>query len=816
MPAPTSPFRIRPVVACPRVAQVGKPYLLTVDVECPDFPAWPYPTEEHAIRCLVDAQPLFACRSAGDSAVVVHRFGGTYGPARFLLTAAAQPVEGTVRIVLLNSQGVVIRTIQIPDVRVVAEHVPAEVIDFPVPKSEPVARSSNQKFVARNRAPRVQLEYDVEIQGSLTKVELPFVIGVMADLSGHPIEPLPDVRDRKFLEIDFENFDARLEAMRPRVAFQVPNHLNDAGELAVDLTFARLEDFSPAHVARQVAPLASLLSARTQLGDLLTALEGKPDAVELLARFLQTPPPLEEPSSAAESASPAESAASAPAEGVESLTAEIERAASNPTASFDALMEMVLKPRTEAGREKLETAVRILAEHTFPREGTDSSDLPARIEAVVGELDRKLSAQVNPILHHPDFQSLEASWRGLHSLVSHSETDAMLKIRVLNLSKSDLAATLQPQPDAPWESTPLFRKIHEEEFGAPGGQPYGLMIGDYPFDHGPADVAILRDLGRIAAAANMVFLGGASPSLLNLSSWQELNHPPEIAPRFSTNEHAAWNSLRESEDATYLGLTLPRFLSRPPWDPKRNPVEEFHFQEEIEQGGDTRTPDPEKFVWSNSAYLMGRNIARAFKLYGWCARIHGLETGGMVEGLPMAANIDANGSARVVGPVETALSDRREFELSRQGLIPLCLVKNYDAAVFPQARSLRKSGEYHDPAATADAGAATQLAYTFAVSRILHYLRCLTRDRIGSYRNHAELEKLLNDWLAGYCASAPDPSDEARARRPLAMARVSVEDSPDSPGVTLCHVTLKPHFQVQGPVTPTKITIRIPSPQLPR
>src|SRR5499426_1379780 len=295
---------------------------------------------------------------------------------------------------------------------------------------------------------------------------------------------------------------------------------------------------------------------------------------------------------------------------------------------FDSLLRKEFKPKTDEAKEAVERAVRTLAEQALSQTKLISADVVKSIEAIIAQLDKKLTEQINLILHHDDFQKLEGAWRGLHYLVNNTETDEMLKIRFMNISKTDLGKTLKRFKGTAWDQSPLFKKIYEAEYGQFCGEPFGCLVGEYYFDQTPPDVELLAEMAQVAAAAHTPFISGASPTIMQMSSWQELANPRDLTKIFTTPEYAAWRSLRESEDAPYLGLAMPRFLSRLPYGAKTNPVEAFNFEEETGGG------DHSKYTWANSAYAMAVNINRSYKLYGWGTSIRGVEAGGAVEGLP--------------------------------------------------------------------------------------------------------------------------------------------------------------------------------------
>jgi type VI secretion system protein ImpC len=473
---------------------------------------------------------------------------------------------------------------------------------------------------------------------------------------------------------------------------------------------------------------------------------------------------------------------------------------------FASLLQKEFKPRSDRAREAVEDAVHILAEQALSQTALISEDAVRTIEAMIAEIDLKLTEQVNQILHHPDFQKLEGSWRGLHYLVNNTETDEMLKIRFMNISKKDAHKTLKKYKGTAWDQSPLFKKVYEEEYGQFGGEPFGCLVGDYYFDHSPMDVEFLGLISQVSAAAHSPFIAGADPGTFQMESWQELSNPRDLTKIFQTPEYAAWRSLRESEDSRYIGLAMPRFLSRYPYGAKTDPVEEFDFEE------DTGWADHTKYTWSNSAYAMAVNINRAFKLYGWCSRIRGIESGGAVEGLPVHTFPTDDGGVDMKCPTEIAISDRREAELAKNGFMPLIHKKNSDFAAFIGAQSLQKPFEYDDPDATANANLSARLPYLFAVCRFAHYLKCIVRDKIGSFKERDDMEKWLQKWIIQYVDGDPANSTESvKARKPLAAAEVVVEEVEGNPGYYSSKFFLRPHYQLEGLTVSLRLVSKLPS-----
>ena len=480
-------------------------------------------------------------------------------------------------------------------------------------------------------------------------------------------------------------------------------------------------------------------------------------------------------------------------------------AATVQVSEFESLLNKEFKPKSTEAKSAVQMAVQTLAQQALSATTLISDDAIKTIQALIAELDKKLSEQINLILHHEDFKALEGTWRGLHHLVNNTETDEKLKIKVFNISKKEVAKTIKKFKGTAFDQSPLFKKLYEEEFGMPGGEPYGCILGDYQFDHSAPDVEILSGMAQIAAAAHAPFITAAAPTVMNMESWQELSEPRDLTKIFQTPEYAAWKSLRESDDARYLGLTMPRFLSRIPYGSKTNPVEEFDFEEETEGA------DHSKYVWSNSAYAMGTNITRAFKLYGWCSRIRGAESGGMVEGLPVHSFPTDDGGVDMKCPTEIGITDRREGELAKNGFMPLSHWKNTDYAVFVGAQSLQKPTTYDDADATANANLAARLPYLFATCRFAHYLKCMVRDKIGSFKERGDMEEWLNKWIRKYVTETPSASEELKAKYPLAEAHVEVAEVPGNPGYYSSKFYLRPHYQLEGLTVSLRLVSKLPS-----
>ncbi|WDD92316.1 type VI secretion system contractile sheath large subunit [Burkholderia sp. FERM BP-3421] len=470
------------------------------------------------------------------------------------------------------------------------------------------------------------------------------------------------------------------------------------------------------------------------------------------------------------------------------------------------ILRRSFRPRTNEAAEAVQSAVETLLTYARRNRVVVREDVAQTIEQLVAELDKKISGQLTEVLHNKRFQALEGAWRGLHYLVSNTDTSENLKIRYLNISKSDLGKTLRRFKGVVWDQSPIFKMIYEQEYGQFGGEPFGCLIGDYQFDHSMQDVSILTEMSKIAAAAHAPFVSAAAPGLLQMDNWNELSNPRDVSKIFTSTEYAFWRRLRESNDSRYLALTMPRFLARVPYGPKTQPIEEFGFEEKVD-------PDrSEDFCWANSAYAMGANITRAFKTYGWCTKIRGIESGGAVEVLPKFVLPSQDQEVELHCPTEIAISDRREHELSESGLMPLVYRKNSDTAAFIGAKTVHRPSIYEDDDATANANLSSRLPYIFATCRFAHYLKCIVRDKIGSFKSREDTQRWLNDWLMNYVDGDPSISSETtKAKRPLSAAEVVVDEIPENPGYYRAQFFLRPHFQLEGLTVSLRLVSKLPS-----
>jgi type VI secretion system protein ImpC len=432
-----------------------------------------------------------------------------------------------------------------------------------------------------------------------------------------------------------------------------------------------------------------------------------------------------------------------------------------------------------------------------------SNNLSATLDARVAEIDQLISLQLSAVMHAPEFQRLEGTWAGLHYLCKHTSTGETMKIKLLNASKNDLVRDFKTAID--FDQSALFKKVYEEEFGTFGGAPFGALIGDYQIGRQPEDMYFAEQMAHVAAAAHAPFISAASPELFGLEGFTDLGKPRDLSKVFDTVEYAKWKSFRESEDARYVGLTLPRFLGRLPYNPKDGTAtERFNFVEDVDGA------DHGKYLWVNTAYAFGARLVAAFENHGWCAAIRGVEGGGLVEDLPTHTFKTDDGEVALKCPTELSITDRREKELSDLGFIPLVHCKNTDYAAFFGAQSAQRVKKYDSDAANANASLSAQLQYMFAVCRIAHYMKAMMRDKIGSFASASNVEDFLNRWIGQYVTSDDNATQAVKAQYPLREASVQVSEVPGRPGVYRAVSFVRPHFQLDELSVSLRLVAELP------
>jgi type VI secretion system protein ImpC len=391
----------------------------------------------------------------------------------------------------------------------------------------------------------------------------------------------------------------------------------------------------------------------------------------------------------------------------------------------------------------------------------------------------------------------------------NSETGASMKIRVLNVSKQTLAKDLAKAVE--FDQSELFKKIYENEFGMPGGEPYGALIGDFEFTRHPEDMALLTSVSQVAAAAFAPFISAATPELLGLESFTELSQPRDLEKPFLGIEYTKWRSFRESDDSRFVVLTMPKVLMRLPYGRTTRTIDEFDYEEApYDANGAARPMKHEHYCWGNASYVLGARLTDAFAKYGWCTAIRGAEGGGKVMDLPSHVFTSDDGDPDQKCPTEIGITDRREAELSKLGFLPLCHYKNTDYAVFFGAQTAQKPKKYDRPEATANAAISARLPYILATSRFAHYLKVMARDKIGSFMEASDCEDWLNRWINNYVNANDKAGQETKARFPLREAKIEVREIPGRPGSYNAIAHLRPWLQMEELTASLRLVARIP------
>lgn len=481
--------------------------------------------------------------------------------------------------------------------------------------------------------------------------------------------------------------------------------------------------------------------------------------------------------------------------------------ATTETQEHGGLLSKVVAATKQTEPDRAQNLLRTLTDQALKGTVKYDRNLTVTLNNAIAELDKAISTQLAEIMQSSEFTKLEGSWRGLHYLVKNSETSVNLKIRVLNASKRELAKDLSKAVE--FDQSRLFKSIYEDEFGTPGGEPMGAIIGDFEFENSFDDVQLLQGISSIAAAAFAPFISAASPRMFGFDDYRDLARPRDLEKIFETVEYAKWRSFRESDDSRFVTLALPRVLARMPYSPKTNPIDEFVFDET--SGSANGELGHNDYCWMNASFVMGTRLTEAFAKSGWCTAIRGAENGGKVENLPMHVFSSDDGDLDLKCPTEVGITDRRDAELGKLGFLPLCHYKNTDYAVFFGAQTAHKPKLYDKPEATANAAVSARLPYMMATSRFAHYLKVMGRDKIGSFMEASDCEVWLNRWIASYVNANDDAGEESRAKYPLRDAKVTVQEIPGKPGSYNAVAWMRPWLQMEELTTSLRMVARIPS-----
>lgn len=672
---------------------------------------------------------------------------------------------------------------------------------------------SVQKKLLRVRPPRVKITYDVETGGALEKKELPFIVGILADLKGEREDPpnYPALKTRSMVDIDRDNFNDVMATILPRVVLNAAKAADSAlHDLLKDpgdnqLTFANVDAFEPMKVIQALPSLKNLYLSRSQIRDLQAKAEADDSVGEQLDALIDQAKPGTADAPALDDASVAASATALAT--ALAITPEQSTALLSP---FSAQLNLYLvETNADAAGQIVQARQR---------------GAIAVIDELVALIDQKLSDALSSIMHSDSFKAMEATWRGLHYLVMNTETSTMLKLRVFNASKDELRKDMMKAVE--FDQSILFKMIYEAEYGTFGGNPYSLLVGDYAIGNTGEDIDFITKMAEIAAAAHAPFIAQASQDLFRLSGFDKLDKPRDLKKIFEGEDLIGWRAFREMEDARYVTLVLPRALLRLPYGTpsKRNttPCEGINFDEHVGGTGSATVysitgepfsypdPEPNHFLWGNPAYLLAERITNAFSLYSWTAAIRGVEGGGLVEGLPSYTYTSSSGSIELFCPTEISITDRREKELNDLGFISLCHCKGTGKAAFFGGQTTNQPKKYFSDSANANAKISAMLPYMLAASRFAHYIKVIMREKIGSFMTRGNVEAYLNAWISNYVLLDDNASQEAKAGYPLREASVIVTDVPGEPGSYRATVFLKPHFQLEELTTSIRLVANLP------
>ena len=489
-------------------------------------------------------------------------------------------------------------------------------------------------------------------------------------------------------------------------------------------------------------------------------------------------------------------------------TEEQGQAAAQTTEESVSFLDRAVAATTQTAPDRTKELLSSLTQQAMDGTVKWDKNLTLTIETAINEIDKKMSSQLSQVMQQDGFKKLEGSWLGLEKLIKNSDIGASLKVKALDVTKLELLEQFENAPAV--DRSPLFTQMYQEEYGTAGGEPYGLILGDYEFDHSGEDVDLLRYIAEVAAAGHSPFIAAAPPSMFELNTYETLKEGAPIAPGFDSAAYAAWNSFRESDDARYVALTMPRTMARLPYGENTKSAKSFKYEElGVDSQGNPKPTGNDQIVWSNAAFEMGLKMNQAFSQYGWCTAIRGVENGGKVEALPNLTYLSDAGDLQQQCPTEIDLTDEREKELSDLGFLPLVHYKNTDMGVFIGGQTVQKPKTYTDPQATGNAAISARLPYIMASSRIAHYMKIMGRDWLGSSLESKDIESKLNSWIGQYTNAGAIGNSE-RAKKPLAESRIEAVEQPGRPGSYSAVAHLRPWLQMEELTTSVRMVTALP------
>lgn len=464
-------------------------------------------------------------------------------------------------------------------------------------------------------------------------------------------------------------------------------------------------------------------------------------------------------------------------------------------AQFDTKMpdaELMIKPGFTESVDVKDPAARFVSGLAAVLHNVDTSSgryEKGQVLTVIGQIDRIINEQLNAVLHHPAFQAMEGQWRGIAGVIENTNFSSNVTIDLLDVGKDELHQDFDSNSTDVFSGS-LFSKVYKTEYDQYGGRPYGCLVGLYEFSTSPSDLFWLRNMSKVAAAAHAPFIASVSPEFFGCKTIEEVEAIRDLDGVFNQPKMSGWTALRDTAEASYLGLTFPRYASRLPWDPERNASPGLRFKEET-------NGQRENYLWSSSALLLARNLIRSFEESGWCQYIRGPRGGGLIQGLPVDT-FNVRGEDEIRMPVEISVQDYRELEFTRNGIMSLVYRKGTGDAAFFSATAIKLPKEFKDPKDSENSQLVSNLSYTFSVSRVAHYVKSMVRDNIGDNSNAETVGKLLTNWLGQYTTSQVVPNDLTMRRFPFKSTKTEVVAKPGRIGYYDCKIEILPHIQFEG------------------
>ncbi len=696
---------------------------------------------------------------------------------------------------------------------------------------------STQHILSRVRPPRVQITYDVEIGDAIEQRELPFIVGILADLGGKrdPDRDIPPLKDRKFVKIDRDNLNKVMAGIKPRVVLQVENVLpgdNNGQPLNEILLLESMDDFDPLSITKKLPALNELYKARCRLRDFVAKMDGNDPLYQIVEKLVVIKKTADELDAEISEIDTEISGldATADADKIASLNKRKDALTQQKAelgwrkeltdafkdkkpeewkdvAQTDTMKAMISGEGAMALDENQQSyAMEMIGQFTASVLTTVADDNVKDGPALMGEqivsIDKALGAQLNLILHDEGFKEVEAAWRGLSYLVMNTETSSTLQLKLLNATRDELFKDLEKAVE--FDQSALFKKIYEEEYGTYGGDPFSMLVGDFEFGRHPEHIALLERISNVAAAAHTPFIASAYAKLFDMNNFSGLSKPRDLSKIFESAELIKWRGFRETEDSRYVTLTLPKVLMRQVYGKDFTVVDDITFEEDV------NGIDASKYLWANAAYVLTERITNAFAHYGWTAAIRGVEGGGLVEDLPIHTFKTADGDTAITCPTQVSITDRREKELNDLGFMTICHCKGTDKAAFFGGQSTNKPKKYNTDSANNNAQISAMLPYVLNASRFAHYIKVIMRDKVGSFQTRSSIEEYLNNWISKYVLLDESAGQEAKAAYPLQQGHVVVTEINGKPGAYNAVVFLRPHFQLEELTASIRLVAEIP------